>query len=134
MSALGTFLKCVDSLYSKALIYGVRGIYKHRYKKLLKRHKVKYSIGEKEYVEKWSRLSKNPDKSPYRLFSQYIGPNPNIVPEDISAGIIMPIMNPIETRAYYQDKNMFDLILGKDIMPVTVLRQIRGGIIHLNIS
>lgn len=81
--------------------------------KLLKLHPTSNSYKEKEieYHNKWAKLQGNPDKKVFRLFSQYIGPNPDIVPEDISSGIIQSILNPIVTRGYYQDKNMFEKIL-----------------------
>lgn len=105
-------------------------MYRTSSRKLLKLHPNKeYRVNdseEKEYCLKWSSLSHNPDKSVFRLFSQYIGPNPDIVPEDVSSGIIQPLMNPIATRGYYQDKNMFEKILPKEYLPKAVLRKIAG--------
>lgn len=50
-------------------------------------------------------------KLDYLLFSRYIGNDINIVPEAISHNIIEPILNPVEYRRFYEDKNMFDKVL-----------------------
>lgn len=109
-------------------------MYRRLYDSMLKKHsnliapqtEDSYKTKEKEWIQLWSKLSKRPHVNSFRLFSKYIGPDINIVPEDICSGIIQPILNPVETRPYYQDKNMFDIILGKNIMPRTLLRSIGG--------
>lgn len=126
MSLLRKIVESVNAGYTGALVRGGRLFYRHFYGELLKRHPVGKVAGEADYVEKWRPLSRKPHLAPYRLFSQYIGPDPNIVPEDISATIIQPLLNPAEYRAYYQDKNMFDKILSPDIMPATLMRGIGG--------
>ncbi len=116
-------------LYSKILLAGIKFIYRVQYNKLLKLHPNNNASLEKEFVNKWKPICKNPHIKSYRLFSQYIGPNPNIVPEDISATIIQPILNPPETRPFYQDKNSFEKILPKDYLPITLLRCINGTLL-----
>lgn len=102
-------------------------IYKKQYRNLLKLNKIKNvpSIYEKSWIDKWSVLNKaNPMY--YRLFSQYIGYNSNIVPEDICRNIIEPILDPIRYVAYYSDKNIFDKLFKKGTMPETILRKMNG--------
>lgn len=130
MSVLKKITNVINNLYTTALEKGCRCIYRLSARKLLKLHPNKeYKANdskEKIYMQKWSRLSHNPDKNVFRLFSQYIGPDPYIVPEDVSSSIIQPIMNPITTRGYYADKNMFEKILPKEYLPKALLRKIGG--------
>lgn len=65
-------------------------------------------------------------KLDFLLFSRYIGNDINIVPEAISHNIIEPILNPVEYRRFYEDKNMFDKVLPEGYLPKTLFRRIRG--------
>lgn len=125
---MSLFRKTADKLnryYTQILICGCNFLYLHEIKKLLKFHPGDGSVlGENTWIEKWRKLRKHPNVATYRLFSQYIGSNPNIVPEDISSSIIQPLLNPVEYRPYYCDKNMFDKILDPELLPKTLLRRI----------
>lgn len=137
MSKQSFFRKMSNSInrnYTRLLIYGGAKLYKRFYSTQLRKHPAGRKDSEKYYLQLWSRLSRNPDKNTYRLFSQYIGEDSRIAPEDVVSGIIQPLMNPVSYRGYYQDKNMFDKILSPDIMPSTLLRGIGGGYIRLIIS
>lgn len=127
MSLLKNIVDKINYAYTCALSTGARKLYRSNYQKLLKKHPHASSIGELEFVTKWLPLSKHPHLATYRLFSQYIGPNPNIVPEDVSASIIQPILNPIETRPYYQDKNAFEKILPSSFLPKALFRMVDGA-------
>ena len=102
-------------------------IYNKQYKRLLSRNKIpnKSVINEADWISKWAVLGK-PQPEYYRLFSQYIGYNTNIVPEDICRNIIEPILDPIRYVAYYSDKNIFDKLFNKGTMPETILRKMNG--------
>lgn len=132
MSAFKKISNIINGVYSRALARGGSIMYRKNYNKLLNGLKKKRpyqdidKTEEHEWVNMWKKLLKHPHVNSFRLFAQYIGPNPNIVPEDISSSIIQPILNPIETRPYYQDKNMFEKILPQEFLPVTVLRKIKG--------
>lgn len=126
MSFIRKTVETINRCYTTVLIIGGRCLYRRQYKKLLRSHPVGKIERESEYLAKWRHLSRKPHVAPFRLFSQYTGADPNIVPEDISATIIQPLLNPIEYRPYYQDKNMFDKILSPEIMPVTLLRGMHG--------
>lgn len=138
MSIFRTISEKINNTYSKALSLGIKIMYRHQYNALLKNHSKdepispmdSIEIKEKEWIKLWNKLSKHPHVNSFRLFSKYIGPDINIVPEDICACVIQPILNPIETRPFYQDKNMFDLIIGKDKMPRTLLRCVNGCLMN----
>lgn len=119
----------INRIYTKALSCGIKLMIQKNYSKLLKRHPHPAFSSEKEYKKLWSPLTKNPDNSTYRLFSQYIGEEPAIAPETVIANIIQPLLNPIEYRPYYRDKNAFDKILGADFLPTTLLRSMEGSLL-----
>lgn len=129
MSILRNSVETINSIYTSVISAGIKKLYRYNYKKLLNRHPKSRTEGEADYVAKWKPLSKNPHLPTYRLFSQYIGPNPNIVPEDVSSTIIQPLLNPIETRPYYQDKNAFEKILPASFLPKALFRMINGAYI-----
>lgn len=81
---------------------------------------------EKMFLAKWKQLSKKVDLNYYRCYSHYIGTDINIMPEDISANIVEPLLNPVRFRSVYGDKNMFDKILPESFLPQTLLRNING--------
>ena len=83
-------------------------------------------IGEKEWVRKWKVLG-IPNKKFYRLYSQFIGPDINIVPDDIMSNIIEPILNPVRYRSLYEDKNMLDKFFSPQFdTPITPHNLIRN--------
>lgn len=131
MAKNGIFKKIsrsINSAYTQMLRIGGRIMYRRQFANLLSKHPHKSFEKENEYKDKWKRLDKRPDISTYRLFAQYIGETPDIAPEDIVSGYIQPLLNPIEFRTYYQDKNMFEKILPKSYLPISLLRGIRGCI------
>ena len=131
---MSTFKKLSDLIniqYTKILSFGIRKLCRHSYSKLYNLHKSERGniVSKKEldiFKNKWKSLDRNPDPKAFKLYAQYIGPDPNILPEDICANIIQPILNPIETRPYYQDKNVFEKILPKHYLPSTIIREINN--------
>lgn len=101
--------------------------YLRQYKTLLKLNQIpnKAIEGECQWVDKWSTIGK-PNPVYYRLFSQYIGNNLNIVPEDICRNVIEPILSPLMYVPYYSDKNMFDKLFGSGVLPESILRKMNG--------
>lgn len=85
--------------------------------------------GLDEWYKKWSVLG-TPNKDYYRVFSQYIGENIDLVPDNISHNYIVPILNPKRHISTYADKNLFDRFIstnGKvNVTPPTLLRCING--------
>jgi hypothetical protein len=83
--------------------------------------------GEDEYLNKWRQLTDRVEPYSYRLFSHYLGPNPNIVPEDIGHSIVEATLNPERYRSFYSDKNMYSTYIPKQNLPRTVARRINGS-------
>jgi len=102
-------------------------VYKRQYKALLKKNRIpnKRAPKENEWAQKWSVLG-NANPIYYRLFSHYIGQDLNIIPEDICRNIVEPILSPLRYASYYSDKNMFDKLLGHEVMPQTIFRRMHG--------
>lgn len=82
--------------------------------------------GEEEWIKKWSVFGLKAKPAQYRVFSHYMGPDINIVPEDICHDFIETILNPPRFRDYYADKNVFDILFPAGYFPRTLLRKING--------
>ena len=90
-----------------------------------------------EWKKKWSVLGRvNQDY--YRVFSQYIGEDINIVPDDICHNVIEPILNPKRFLSAYEDKCLFDKMLWSsfcdNITPYTFVKNIGGANFDINYS
>lgn len=103
--------------------------YSNQYKCYLKQQHFenKKAIGEDDYIKKWERLCPRVEPYSYRFFSHYCGNNPNIVPEDIGRTFIEEILNPVEYRPVYEDKNMIPEIVGKENVARTIVCRINGS-------
>lgn len=82
------------------------------------------------WEKKWEKLGK-PNVKYFRVFSQYIGENDDIVPDNICHNVVEHILNPDQMRGACEDKNLFDLYLSKEfneeVTPNTILRCIDGS-------
>ncbi len=110
--------------------YILSTIYVRQYKKIYNQHKdilnKKFHKAElKAYKTYWRSIGKA-NSIYYKLFSQMGGVGYDNVPEDLLHNVIENILNPPQYRGYFSDKNMYDRILGNDIMPKTYLRRIQG--------
>lgn len=85
------------------------------------------AVGEDAYLAKWHALCSRVEPYSYRFFSHYCGNNPNIIPEDIGHSYIEDMLNPVEYRAVYEDKNLFPQIVGKENVPRTIVCRIHGS-------
>lgn len=83
-------------------------------------------IGEKEWLHYWSVFGVKANPIQYRVFSHYIKSDIRIVPEDICHDFIEPILNPFRFVGYYADKNIFDKLFSKGVLPKTLLRKMGG--------
>lgn len=88
--------------------------------------------GYKHYKEYYGNLSLPAPKSDYIIFSPSLPKNIIVTPEIIVQNLVMPIMNPLGYRGFYDDKNNFDRVLDPDILPQTVLRRIDGFFYNKN--
>lgn len=125
MSLIKLFKNVVNKgadVYSAVIVKTGRIHYAREYKSLPERP------GEKEWLERWRDLQKKPSLNCYRKYYDLIDEPANIIPIDLMNTVIQPILNPNIYRPYYLDKNSFEKIYGKDIMPVTVLRNFNGRI------
>ena len=127
MSISKKILNRINTAYTKVISTVVRKLYQRNNLVLLKRHPLKRAEGEDAYIQKWKPFGRKPHLAAYRLFSQYIGPVAEIVPEDISASIIQPLLNPVKYRPFYQDKNSFEKILPASYLPKAIFRMICGA-------
>ena len=88
-----------------------------------------------EWSHKWRVLGKF-NKDYYRVYSQCIGEDVNIVPDDICHDVIEPILNPKRFISAYEDKCLFDKILkpsfGRIVTPTTFLRNMGGTYYDIN--
>ena len=112
----------LSDLYSFLKYYAFRSGYKNYMK--LNSISNKRVEGEEAYKKKWRVLGRV-DPIYFRYFSSFIGNDPNIVPVDLSANVIEPILNPVQYRPYYADKNMFDKI-APNVSAKTLLRKSDG--------
>ena len=103
--------------------------YSNQYKRYLKQQHFenKKAKGEEEYIKRWEVLCARVEPYSYRFFSHYCGYNPNIVPEDIGHSYIEEVLNPIEFRPVYSDKNLFPEIVGKEHVAHTIVCRINGS-------
>ena len=103
--------------------------YSNQYKCYLKQQHFenKKAIGEDDYIKKWEVLCPRVEPYSYRFFSHFCGNNPNIVPEDIGRSFIEEVLNPVEYRPVYVDKNMFPEIVGKENVARTIVCRINGS-------
>ena len=114
--------KCISRLYS---VRHWRNVYKRMAKDSNTPVKEKCE-GEELYIRKWKKISKNVSPIDFRLFSQFIGNNPSIVPEYVLHSIIEPVFLPRAYQQFYNDKNMYDKLLPKEYLAKSVFRCIDG--------
>lgn len=81
---------------------------------------------EEKWLKRWSQFGMKAKPTQYRVFSNYIGQNMDIVPEDVCHTCIEPILNPFMFAGYYSDKNIFDRLFPQGYFPRTILRKMQG--------
>ena len=128
------FLRKLYKIWGNLMAYGLHIYYNRWCNKIIKLQNIpnKKVAGEDLYLSKWKQLSHNVNPKYYRIFSNYIEPSPNIVPEDICHNIIEHVLNPAKHRVFYSDKNMYDKLFKKGTLPQTILRCIQGTLYDSN--
>lgn len=126
---MGRFLRKIYKYWGSLMAIGLTLYYNKWCKSILKQQNIpnKKVEGEDEYLKKWKQLSHYVNTKYYRIFSQYIKPDPNIVPEDICHNVIEHVLNPVKHRVFYSDKNMYDKLFTKGTLPTTILRCIENS-------
>lgn len=79
---------------------------------------------ENKFINRWKKLDNKVSTMAYRLYSNFIGNNPDIVPEDTARQYIEPILNVGDCEKFYSDKNSFGLFINPEDMPKTLFRSI----------
>ena len=113
----------------KNYVYCCRGRSYHRlYKKMITTNPElgEPAEGEKEWLTKWRKYDPRLSPLSYRIFSRYIGNDMNILPLDLCASVIEPVLTPSNFMGFYEDKNAFDKYIPREYFPEVILRNIRG--------
>lgn len=104
-------------------------ILENSYKQMAQKSSIDVSkpiSGENEYLQQWQSISKYVSPIDYRLFSQFVGQDKNIVPEYVMHNVIEPVFHPKEFLSFYNDKNMYDKLLPQEFLARTFFRNIHG--------
>lgn len=120
--------KSISRIYNKVLSI----VYSRQYKKTFNLLKPTFQVfvtkeEEKEYIKKWHSLG-TVNSIYFRLFSNYVGKDTRIAPEDIVHNVIETLLNPIEYRGPYSDKNIYDKLFNNipNCLARTYIRRIGG--------
>jgi len=82
---------------------------------------------EAAWLRKWRPLYASVSPVYLRCFRAYLTENrERIVPGEICANLVEPLLNPARYRFYYEDKNVYDRLFGPEAMPRTYLRRMEG--------
>ena len=91
-----------------------------------KEEKEKY----KKYKENLKKYRIRATKRDFCVFRKHFineGKDPSlIIPAYVTNNLLTPVLNPIDYRGYFEDKNMFDKILPKEYLPITRYRKMNG--------
>lgn len=124
----------INGLYDRVLSAAIGRNERKKLYRFIDNHKEWFAEKPKgcaDWKEKWSVLGST-DEVFYRWYSNFIGEDLNILPDDLMHNVIEPILNPMRFRGLYADKNMFDKLLkpcfDETVMPKTIYRSIRGGL------
>lgn len=82
--------------------------------------------GEEDFLTKWKPLMGNVNIDSYRFYSQFIGCDPNILPDDLFHAVIDPLINDKPSLPVYLNKNLYELLISKEAFPVCVIRNVNG--------
>lgn len=102
--------------------------YLNLYKKIFALHPElrQQEPGETEWLNKWKRYDSNVSVSSYRIFSKFIGNDQNIIPLEVCANSVEPVLNPQEYMEFYADKNSLHFYLPAHFLPHVYIRNING--------
>lgn len=128
-------MKYLFKKLSKRCVYkAVNKSFLHLYKKMIECNSElgEFAKGEVEWLAKWRKYDPKLSPLSYRIFSRYIGEDMNILPLELCANVIEPILTPSRFLCFYADKNLFDKYIPKEYFPKTLLRNIRGVFYDVN--
>lgn len=110
----------------------INGVYINNHKKELVRFCESAGVslskrkGEGEFMKKWKPIYKNVNIDFYRFYANFCGEDPNILSDDIYHTVIEPILNDQAVLSVYSNKNMYELLMNRNVFPVCLLRNIDG--------
>lgn len=109
-------------------IYKNRRSYYRLYDQMMEKNSIpqKCADGEKEWLQIWHSYDENIKPYAYRVFSRYVGNNMDILPLEVFANVVEPVMMPQKFVEYYGDKNMLPRLVERGYLPTTYLRNING--------
>lgn len=82
---------------------------------------------EQAWLRKWRTLHAGVSPRYLRCFSAYLSDNrEQIVPGEISANVVEPLLNPVRYRSFYEDKNVYGMLFDAQDQPRTYLRMMNG--------
>ncbi|TVQ02281.1 MAG: hypothetical protein EA359_12205 [Balneolaceae bacterium] len=84
--------------------------------------------GESEYIEKWKIGGFKPSPEFFRCYSSHFKNNNGIefAPADILYFVILKILNPVQHRILFSDKNLYDIRYDPSLLPETYFRKMNG--------
>lgn len=122
----------IDKMIKRRRYKGIRRGLIGLYQKMIDQCNLKSSDesimggGINDWEAKWSRYDSSLSPLSYQIFSRYIGKDINIIPLEILAGIVEPVMTPEPYIAQYGDKNNIDRLYHGLSVPDTLVRNIEG--------
>lgn len=129
MSAFTVFKSKARQAYRALQQWHRHRLYSKRFRSYMKLRGICNSpaVGEVEYLQTWRQLCPRVEPYSYRLFSHYMGPKKEIIPEDVGHSFVEECLNPPAYRVAYSDKNLFPRIVGKENVPRTIVCRINGS-------
>lgn len=88
----------------------------------------KYLVGEEQWLQRWRQYDPRLSPLAFRVFGRYIGSDMDIVPLEICT-TLESVLTPYNFNNFYSDKNSFDLIFPRGVLPETCFRNIRGRLL-----
>lgn len=84
--------------------------------------------GENEYIQRWKIGDYKPSPVIYRCYSSYFENEMSMdfAPADMLFPVILKILNPVEHRVLFSDKNIYDKRYDSSLLPETHFRKMNG--------
>lgn len=122
----------IKNILRKLVAARINGVYINNHKKELVRFCESAGVtlskrkGEGEFIKKWKPIYENVNIDFYRFYANFCGEDPNILSDDIYHTVIEPILNDQAVLSVYSNKNMYELLMNRNVFPVCLLRNIDG--------
>lgn len=108
-------------------------MFNNYFDKIIKQNNFGLNMSQDSAFDQWTTLwgsfGMPPSKKLYSVYSRYIEDTINIVPNEVARNYIEPILTPYQYQPFYNDKNSFDLFIGREFMPQTLFRSMNGHLL-----